>query len=72
LGFPTIAPPCASGKEAFREESNWPALMRAFSSALPRDGLSVSTYNAAVTPPFSLLLLLLGELMRENMLYRVV
>lgn len=72
MGFPTIAPPCASGKEAFREESNWPALMRDFSSALPSDGLSVSNYNASVTPPFSLLLLLLGELMRENMLYRVV
>lgn len=47
--------------------------MRDFSSALPSDGLSVSNYNASVTPPpFSLLLLLLGELMRENMLYRVV
>lgn len=51
MGFPTIAPPCASGKEAFREESNWPALMRDFSSALPSDGLSVSNYNASVTPP---------------------
>ena len=65
MDFPTIAPPCASAKEALREESNWPALIRDFFSASPSDRLSVGNCNASVTP-HSPLMLLLGELMRER------
>lgn len=65
LDFPTIAPPCASAKEALREERNWPPLIRDFSSAVASDRPSDGNYNASVNPHLPRMLLL-AELMRER------